>query len=521
MTKAQGGSFSRRQFLAATVGATALSAASVLMVPTVRAATPKQGGTLRFGVGHGSSTDSLDPGTYDNNFTIALGYMLNNHLAEISANGELIGEVAESWEPTPDAATWTFKIRKGIVYHDGRSLTVEDVVASVNYHRGEGSKSAALALLKPIKDIKIDGPDKVVFSLNAGNADFPYIISDYHIPILPSKDGKIVADNGIGCGPYKLEKWQPGIQARVTRNPNYWKTDRAHFDAIEMTAIVDATARTAAMMSGTIDVMDRCEFKTVSFLEKNPAVSVKSISGNQHYTFPMLTNKAPFDDPHVRMALKLACPREQMVKTILQGHGAVGNDHPIGSGMPFFAAGLPQRTQDLDKAKWHLKQAGLTSLNVQLSAADAAFSGAVDAAELYSQAAAKGGIKIDVERVPNDGYWANVWTKKPWCACYWAGRPTVDAMLSLAYLPDGAWNDTNWKNPRFVELVTAGRAELDAKKRAQIYFDAQEILSNDGGTVVPMFADYLFATSNKIKHDKIASNWDMDGQKFSERWWFE
>src|SRR5882757_4444654 len=208
-----------------------------------------------------------------------------------------------------------------------------------------------------------------------------------------------------------------------------------------------------------------------------------------------------------------------MVKTILQGHGTVGNDHPIGSGMPFFAAGLPQRTQDLDKAKWHLKQAGLTNLNVKLSAADAAFSGAVDAAELYSQAAAKGGIKIDVERVPNDGYWANVWTKKPWCACYWAGRPTVDAMLSLAYLPDGAWNDTNWKNPRFVELVTAGRAELDAKKRAQIYFDAQEILSNDGGTVVPMFADYVFATSNKIKHDKIASNWDMDGQKFSERWW--
>ena len=520
MIKLQSVEFSRRQFIAASMGTVALSATSGLMVPAARADTPKRGGTLRFGVGHGSTTDSLDPGTYDNNFTIALGYMLNNHLAEINASGELIGEVAESWESTPDASTWTFKIRKGILYHDGRSLTVEDVLASVNYHRSEASTSAALALLKPIRDIRIDGPDKIIFYLNAGNADFPYIISDYHIPILPSKDGKIAALTGVGCGPYKLEEWDPGIRARLTRNQNYWKTDRAHFDAIEMVAIVDATARTSAIMSGSIDVMDRCDVKTVSYLKSIDAVSVKSISGNQHYTFPMLTNKAPFDDPNVRMAVKLACPREQMVDLILQGHGTIGNDHPIGSAMPFYAAGLPQRTQDFDKARWHLKQSGLTGLDIQLAAADAAFSGAVDAAELFAQAGSKSGINITVERVPNDGYWASVWTKKPWCACYWAGRPTVDAMLSLAYLPDGAWNDTNWKNTHFVELVTAGRAELDTTKRAQIYFDAQEILSNDGGTVVPMFANYVFATSTKIKHDKIASNWDMDGQKFSERWWF-
>ena len=174
----------------------------------------------------------------------------------------------------------------------------------------------------------------------------------------------------------------------------------------------------------------------------------------------------------------------------------------------------------MDKAKFHLKQADLTELKVTLSAADAAFSGAVDAATLYREAALPAGVDIDVVREPNDGYWSDVWTKKPWCACYWGGRPTVDAMFSLAYLPGAAWNDTNWENQTFVDLVIAGRAELDSAKRAEIYQEAQQIVSEDGGTVVPMFANYVFAASDRLAHGDIAANWDMDGQKFAERWWF-
>jgi len=157
---------------------------------------------------------------------------------------------------------------------------------------------------------------------------------------------------------------------------------------------------------------------------------------------------------------------------------------------------------------------------VPLSGAEAAFAGAVDAVALYSERARDAGIEIKIVREPNDGYWANVWTKKPWCACYWGGRPTANEILSLGYLPGAPWNDTNWKDDRFIELVMAGRAELNRVKRAAIYRDAQQLLSDDGGTVVPMYANYVFAASTSLAHGKIAASMDMDGQKFSERWWF-
>ena len=512
---------SRRQVLRGTVAFSAAAAFdSTALLTGAKADTPNKGGTLRYGVGHGSTTDSLDPGTYENNFTQALDFMLHNHLAEVTADGELVPELAESWSASDDASQWTFEVRKGVEFHNGKSITSDDVVASVNHHRGEESRSAAKALLEAIVDVKADGSQKVVVKLKAGNADFPWLLSDYHIPILPSADGKVDATSGVGAGGYALDSFEPGIRAVVKRNPNYWKSDRAHFDSIEMTAIVDVVARTNALSTGEIDLMDRCDLKTVHLLERNDNLAVNSVSGSQHYTFPMRTDTVPFDNNEVRQALKLAVDREEMVQKILKGHGTVGNDHPISPGNQYHDASLEQRVYDPEKAKWHMKNAGLSSLSVPLSAADAAFGGAVDAAVLYKESAGIAGIEIDVVREPNDGYWSNVWMNKPWCACYWSGRPTPDAMFSEAYSKGAAWNDTFWNDDSFNALLVEGRAELDQAKRREMYAEMQQILRDRGGVVVPMFANYVFAATNKLKHSKLASNWDVDGQKFSERWWF-
>ena len=236
----------------------------------------------------------------------------------------------------------------------------------------------------------------MVFTLNAGNADFPFIMSDYHLAIMPAIDGKIDPLSTDGCGPYVVDSFEHGVEARMSRNPNYWKTDRAHFDGVELLPIVDAAARQNALMSGQVDLIDRVDLNTVHLLERAPNIKIVSVSGTQHYVFPMDSRAAPFDDNNVRMALKHAIDREEMVEKILNGYGVVGNDHPIGRSNRFHADDLEQRVYDPDKAKFYLKEAGLDSLEVTLSVSDAAFGGAVDAGVLFSEKAANAGITINV-----------------------------------------------------------------------------------------------------------------------------
>ncbi|MCB1970152.1 MAG: ABC transporter substrate-binding protein [Geminicoccaceae bacterium] len=509
------GRIGRREFLA---GASALGIA--VSLPRAVRAEPNQGGRFRIGMGHGSTTDTLDPATFENGYMLQLTYTIHNYLTEVDENDTLVPELAETWEASDDAAEWTFKLKDGLEFHNGKSVTADDVVVSFNHHRGEDSKSAAKPIVAPIKEIvKVD--DRTVrFVLDGGNADFPYIVSDYHLPIMPAVDGKPDL-SGIGCGPYVLDSFEPGVRGLFKKFPNYHKKNRAHFDEVEILSIIDVTARTNALSTGEIDVMDRCDLKTVHLLKRNPNVKVQETTGTRHYTFPMRTDTAPFDNANVRRALKWGLNREALVETVLRGHGVVGNDHPIAPTMRFHNGELEQTHYDPDKAKFYLKEAGLTNLTVNLSAADAAFAGAVDAATLYREHAAPAGIDINIVREPNDGYWSNVWMKKPWCACYWGGRPTEDWMFSTAYETGVAWNDTFWSNERFDTLLHEARSELDEARRRDMYYEMQAILRDDGGLVCSMFANYVFAHSSKIAHDEqMGSNWDLDGQKCVERWWF-
>ncbi len=514
------GTITRRHFMQAATALGATTALATSMAGRAFAATPKKGGTLRLGIGHGSTTDSLDPGTFENLYMQVVGGAVYGNLTEVANTGDLVPELAESWEVTADAKTWTFKLRQGVEFHNGKTMDSGDVIASINHHLGEDSKSAAKAILEPIAEVKADGKDTVVFNLKTGNADFPFIISDYHVAILPAKDGKLDPMSGIGSGGYVVESYEPGVRTALKRNPNYWKSDRAHFDGAEVLAILDVAARTNALTTGEIDAMDRVDLKTAHLLARNRNIKIEEVSGTQHYTFAMRTDTDPFTDNNVRLALKYAIDREALVKTILRGHGVVGNDHPIGRSNRFHADDLEQRKYDPDKAKFHLKQAGLSSLKVDLSAADAAFPGAVDAAVLYKEHAAKAGIDINVVREPNDGYWSNVWLKKPWCAVYWGGRPTEDWMFSTAYAAGVPWNDTYWKHERFNQLLVEARAELDEAKRRQMYFELQKIVRDEGGVVVPMFANYVMGISNKVQHEKLGANWSLDGFRCIERWWF-
>ena len=179
-------------------------------------------------------------------------------------------------------------------------------------------------------------------------------------------------------------------------------------------------------------------------MKRMPGVNVSAVTGTAHYTIPMRLDQSPYGDNNVRMALKLAVDREELVKQILRGYGEPGNDHPIAPVNKYHAKDLEQRKYDPEKAKFYMKKAGMLDHTFNLHAADAAFAGAVDAAVLMKEQAKKAGININVVREPDDGYWSNVWMKKEWSMCYWGGRPIEDMMFSVAYSDGAPWNDTLW-----------------------------------------------------------------------------
>ena len=333
-------SVSRRSVLK---GATALgTAALVTPCGTPLKAQPKRGGTLRVGMARGSTTDAMDPGSWDADFMIFQAHTRNNYLTEIATDGSLLPELAESWEASPDAKVWTFKIREGVDFHSGHRLVAEDVIASINHHRGDDSASAAKPIVEDIVDMTAEGMI-VTMTLANGNADFPFVLSDYHLPILPANDGKIDPETRDGCGPFRIVDIEFGVGARYERHDGYWKSGLPYIDAIEQLVIHDDDARRSALISGEVNYIDTVDLNAVSEFGRTAGIEILSVTGTQHYGLPMDTRAAPFDDVNVRLALKYAINRQLLVDTILNGYGSLGNDHPIGPGARFFNTDLPQK----------------------------------------------------------------------------------------------------------------------------------------------------------------------------------
>ena len=519
---AAAGKVNRREFIqfALTAGVTVVAAES-MFVDAV-GATPKRGGSARFGLAHGATTDTLDPSGYPDTATeVPFWGSMSNGLTEVDWKGNITPDLVESMEPADGAKTWVFKLLKGVTFHDGKTMTPDDVIASFRYHMGPDSKSAVKTLLAPITDIKADGPDTVIFTLSGGNADFPYICSAYNLPIMEAKpDGTADWRNTARTGPFIFESWQPGVQAKLKRNPNYHKTGKPYFDDVTFLSISDVAARTNALTTGEVDWIGRCDLKTLNLLKRQKGIAIEEYTGYGHYVLPMMVDRPPFDNADVRLALKYAVNRDEINHKVFLGHAKAGNDNPIAPGVKFSIDPQPKFRYDPEKAKFHLKKAGLSTLKVDLSAADAAFNGAVDAAVLYQQQAKAAGIDINIVREPDDGYWDNVWLKKSWCMGYWNGRPTCDWMFTQVYAKGAVWNETHYDNAQFNDLLVKARTETDDTKRAGMYAQMQQLVHDNGGVIVLVFNNYVEARSTKLAHGHIAPNWEADGLKIAERWWF-
>lgn len=510
---------SRRDFMRAATGAGLSVAVAGSIWTDAQAATPKKGGMLSAGVDGGATTDTFNPlemnGADHPTMSILSSY---DTLTEVDATGAPQPSLAESWEGNPDG-TWAFKLRKGVEFHDGKTLTAEDVVWSLNQHLSEANRVAeAQQIVRNFEELRADGPDTVIIKQREINFDLPTHLSSFALII--GKDGNEDWSAGIGTGPYIKEDWQPGISYRGKKFANFYRDDQGHFDEVELLNITDPNARMTGLLSGTLHAIGSPETKTAGRLAKAPGFVLAQVSATQHFTCDMRADMDPFTAAELRRAVKWGINRQEIVDKILSGYGTVGNDLPISPSQQFYNDTLEQREFDPERARHHLKKAGLDAAELTLSTSDGAFGGAVDTAVLMKNSMAGAGIDVTVDRRPADGYWSDVWLKVPWCMVYWNGRPTIDWMFSSTYTSGSDWNSSAFRNETFDGLLVSARAEADEAKRREMYHEAQRLFWEESGTAVFAFANILIGHTEKLGHGAIGVSRRVDDSRLPRRWWF-
>lgn len=479
-------------------GATLASAGSIVTAASQAiASTPKRGGKLRFAWDLHGPSDTLDPILFTSSLDYGRGRVIYNNLTRLQEDLTAGPELAESFESNSDATEWTFKLRKGVEWHDGSKFTADDVVYSMMRHLGKESKSKAKVLVETVTEWIKDDDHTVKAKLSSPNAELPIILGTFHFKII--KNGTTDFQTPVGTGPFTLVEFKPGVRSVHKRNDNYWNNGRPYIDEIELFGITDSVARTNALLSGDVQMIGNLDPKAVGQVEGSAAAEVFSMPSGAYMDIVARYDNSPAGANHLDFVtgLKYLQRRDRVLSVVQKGIGDIGNDHPIG---PAYGAmhckDLAVRPYDPDKAKFHLKKAGITSAELKVAEVGP---GLTDICLLMQRECKKVGFDLRIKKVPNDGYWGAIWNKDPFHVSSWNMRPSANIMMTLAYKSDAKWNESAWKEPKLDKLLSDMRAELDPKKRYEYSCAAQKLIHEGSGTLIATHRAYIDAKAKNVK----------------------
>ncbi|VVP00741.1 Periplasmic dipeptide transport protein [Pseudomonas fluorescens] len=504
----------------AVAGAGSLFGAAGKLFADDEAASPgkgKPGGRIRVAGSSSSTADTLDPAKGSSSTDYVRHFMFYNGLTRFDSQMVPQLELAERIDTT-DATLWVISLRKEVTFHNGKALTADDVVFSLARHKDPITGSKVLAVASQIAEVKANGPHEVQIRLSGPNAELPSVLAISHMLIVPA--GTSDFSQGIGTGPFKVKEFKPGVRSIGVRNTNYWKPGLPYLDEIEFIAISDEPSRINALLSGDVHIINEVNPRsTVRIKASAKHRVVDSPSGN--YTDLIIRqDQMPGKSPEFTEAMKLLLDREQIKSAIYRGFARVGNDHPIAPGARFFNADLPQRTYDPEKAKFLLKKAGMENITMPLMCSPAA-TGSVDVAVLLQQSAKQAGLKLDVNRLPSDGYWSNHWAKHPLSFGNINPRPNADMLFSQFFQSSAPWNESGWKNDQFDQLLLQARGETDEVKRGKMYGDMQALVHEHCGIGVPVFISNIDGADQRVKGYGTNPLGGFMGYMFAEQIWLE
>ena len=473
----------------------------------------KRGGILKV-TSFGTHT-TLDPPFQVTAADIIITMHTYDNLVQIMPDMTLKPMLATSWEPNDDLTSYTFHLRKGVKFHHGKEFKAEDVVSTFNRLLDPELDSPARSSLAVIKEMVILDDHTVRFDLDAPNAFFPESLSLYQGRIVPSDiDPARLALEEFGTGAFMITEHRPGERTVMVRNPDYWDKGLPYLDGITYLTIPEAATRAEALKSGDIDFILGMEDKLALTLEAHPETKVLETASAKYLGLYMNMTVEPFDNVLLRKAIQAATDREAIRQSALLGKGSIANDHPIAPTDPHFASQYAPPDYDIDLARSLLEQAGYPDgidLTLHTSSAGAAM---VEFAVAMKERAAPAGIRINIKEVPEEDFWSKVWLIEPFATMWWNGRPPDEA-LSVAYLSDAKWNESQYKNPTLDALVKRARGERDLADRQATYAEIQRILIEDAPRIVAVFTPVLNGARTDVQGiEAHPLNWPI----FHEGW---
>ncbi|MGH9011317.1 MAG: ABC transporter substrate-binding protein [Acidimicrobiia bacterium] len=458
---------------------------------------PVRGGRLRAAISGASTTDeTLDPHLGASWADGARAKNIFDKLAAYNADLTVTNRLAETIEPNRDGSVWRIRLRAGVTWHDGKPLTADDVLYSVRRMLDPANALPAATDLAPVDAAgsrKVDDLT-VELAMRQPIADLPSLLAGWYVYVV--QDGAKDFSRPVGTGPFKLASFSPGDRCLLVRNENYWEDGKPYLDEVELITINDAEARLNAFLGSATDVSHELAPSQAKAQAGNPGLRVVASPIGIFHSFIMRVDQAPFDDNRVREALKYAVDRQQLVDTVFFGYGEVGNDL-YGQGAPYYHDQLPQRAYDPERAKWLLREAGRSGLEVTLHTSDPT-PGMLEAATLFAEQAKGSGLRVKLRTSPRDSYWSDVYLKVPFAQTNW-GSYALDWFYAQTVLSDSRSNETGWRRPDFDRRFAEARATMDPALKRERYFALQEELHREGGYVIHSFAKWLDGLSPRVR----------------------
>jgi peptide/nickel transport system substrate-binding protein len=496
------------------------------------AGTPKRGGNFRLAVTGGGASDIIDGQsiiTKPDQARLAASWETlvsydDQYVLQIGGDQ---GGLAEEF--TQDSPTqWTIKLRKGIEFNNGKTLTADDVKYSIQriLDPKEGLFGAAGLASIDQKNIQVMDPQTVRLHLTSPDSTIAEQFGQYYNGMVPTGYSRKGPLKWVGTGPFKTTSFTPGQQSVHVRNPNYWRTGQPYFDQVTVIDSTTPTAQVNALLSGQVDAITDIPFAQISVAKSNGGLAILGTQGGGWLPLCMAIDMDPFKDNRVRQAMRLIVDRNAMLQQVLSGYGRIAND----LFSPFDACynhDLPQREQDIDKAKSLLKAAGMGGATFDLHTTNGA-AGMVDSANIFAAQAKAAGITVNVHNDPN--YYGNQYLKLPFSVDFWGTRNYLP-QVSNSMLPAGPpyntpYNETHWPptsgpGSNYIDLYKQARAEVDKSKRCDIIHEMQTIEYNYGGYVIPFFNNLVDSYSNKVSGfvpGKSTQNLDSFGHGYRTIW---